>query len=213
MSLGPNQPNNPLPPSPTSTSPPKKPRKWLPLIIGVVIAIIIIASVPVILALLNPSPVIVSATTAQSIFGGSWSVVSNQTYFAKYPVNYITIEYANGSNITIPYPHQVKSVDHEVLVGKVNNTNVTMIIKVITYTSNVTLLNNDFGFFGGFHFGNHNFNFNVTNYNGFTLIYYASSFPYSHTYTTAIKGNQVIQLKIIGLSASIQQVESILNSI
>ncbi|BFH73010.1 zinc ribbon domain-containing protein [Sulfurisphaera javensis] len=200
---------NPPPPNP----PPSKHRKWLPIIIGIVIAVAIIASVPVILALINPSPVVVSASTAQSVFGGSWTVVTNETYFAKYPINYVTIEYANGTNVTIPYPHQVKSIDHEVLIGKVNNTSVTMIIQVITYTSNVTLFHHDFGFFGGIQWGNNGFSFNVTSYNGYTLIYYASSFPHPHTSVTAIKGNEVVQIRIIGTSASLQQVEEIISNL
>ncbi|QIW22784.1 zinc ribbon domain-containing protein [Sulfolobus sp. S-194] len=192
-------------------SPFPKKRKLLPIIVGVILAIAIIASVPIIFAIIKSSPVVLSASSVQSTLGGKWSVVTNETYLAKYPVKQITIEYANGTNVTVPYPHQIKTYIHEVLMGKMNSTNVTMIVKVIIYTSNITMFHHMFGF--GFQFNTNQFYTDITTYDGYTIFYVSSTFPYPHTFVTAVKGNELIQIKISGYSASLQQVESLISDI
>lgn len=184
-------------------------RKLAFLIAGIAIVAVVV-SIPIYLALSNPSPVVLSASTAQSALGGSWQVLDNQTYLKEYPTSTISIYYANGTNVTVPYPHQVKSVDHEVLVGNVNGTKVIMKVNVMTFTSNVSLWADRmmFGFHGGlFH---RIFGFNVTTFDGYTVIYAENSFFYPHTYLLAYKGNTLIEIRLFNLTASQQQMEEIL---
>ncbi|MCH1771101.1 MULTISPECIES: zinc ribbon domain-containing protein [Metallosphaera] len=188
-------------------------RKFALLLAGIAVVVALVISIPIYLALANPTPVVLSASTAQSTLGGSWQVLENQTYLKEYPTSTISIYYANGTNVTVPYPHQVKSVDHEVLVGNINGTKVVMRINVITFTSNISFWAHGmmFGFHGGlFH---HIFGYNVTTYDGYTVIYAENSFFYPHTYLLAYKGNTLIEINLVNFTASQQQMEEILSGI
>ncbi|MEM3347739.1 MAG: zinc ribbon domain-containing protein [Metallosphaera sp.] len=180
------------------------------LIVGLV-AIFLVASVALALTLGNHSPVLLQASTAQSIFGGSWKVLTNDTYLKVYPTQTVSVYFANGTNVTTPLPHQVKTLDKEVLVGDVNGTTVVMRIQEITYTSNVTFFNflRPLG-----HLMHHRFlfnNFNITNFNGYEVVYFSNNvFP--RTYLLAIKGNTIVNVEL-NMTATQQQMLDVLSNL
>ncbi|QGA69176.1 zinc ribbon domain-containing protein [Sulfolobus sp. E11-6] len=190
------------------------------LIAGILAIAVVAISVTTMSALISSSSKIValSSSEAQTIFGGSWEVLQNQTYLKVYPTENITIYYANGTNVTIPYPQHVKSLDHEVLVGNINGTKVKMVINVVQFTSNVShfvlplshLIQDEHH-----HHFSHDFMliYNSTEYNGYRVIYFASTSPYPHTILIAYKGTTLIEVTLNGYVASITQMEEVLNYI
>ncbi|QXJ35700.1 zinc ribbon domain-containing protein [Saccharolobus shibatae] len=192
------------------------------LLIPVVLAIAIVAiSVTTMSALMGSSSKIValSSSGAQAIFGGSWEVLQNQTYLKVYPTENITIYYANGTNVTIPFPQHVKTLDHEVLVGNINGTKVKMMINVVQFTSNVSHFVLPLSHFIQDKHHHHHFSqnymliYNSTEYNGYRVIYFASNTPYPHTILIAYKGPTLIEVTLNGYVASMAQMEEVLNNI
>jgi len=191
------------------------------ILISVIIAVAIVAiSITTVYALTNPQPkiVILSPSTAQAIFGGSWQVLQNQTYLKVYPVQNVTIYYANGTNITVPIPQKIRSINHEVLLGNINGTKVEMVIVVAQYTSNITRFPIPFKpciqFMPDRH---HNNNFmiiyNVTTYEGYKVFYFASTIPRPHTILVAYKGSTLVEVSLNGYIASMNQMEEVLSNI
>jgi len=203
------------------------------ILISVIIAVAIVAiSITTIYALTNPQPkiVILSPSTAQAIFGGSWQVLQNQTYLKVYPVQNVTIYYANGTNITVPIPQKIRSINHEVLLGNINGTKVEMVIVVAQYTSNITRfpihLNPCILFMPDRHHYN-NFMmvynvithegfmivYNTTTYEGYKVFYFASTIPRPHTILVAYKGSTLVEVSLNGYIASMNQMEEVLSNI
>ncbi|AWR96745.1 zinc-ribbon domain-containing protein [Acidianus sulfidivorans JP7] len=196
----------------------KKTKIIVPAALAIVIALGLIIALPTISALINPSVVPLSASDAQSIFGGTWSVITNETFLKQYPEENVTIEYANGTTIQIPFHHYIKSLDHEVMIGNVSGVETYLVINIIHTTSNVTFgfpgIHNSFMMFGHFwHRWNTQFSFNETTYNGYSIYYLASNIPHPHTEFIAIKGNTVIEIIMHNYFASINQMEQVLNDL
>ncbi|WP_338602301.1 zinc ribbon domain-containing protein [Sulfolobus tengchongensis] len=193
--------------------------KYLKIAIPAIAILAIVAiSIPTISALINSSSkvTVISASTAESIFGGTWQVLQNETYLKVYPTENITIYYANGTNVTVQYPHQIKSLNHEVLTGNINGTHVIMIINLAQFTSNVSRYVFPDMFIDHHFVGDrHDFAliYNSTTYDGYYVIYFASTVPRPHTIMVAYKGSTLIEISLNGYMASISQMEQILNNI
>lgn len=188
----------------------------LPTVLAVIAIVALVLAMPTISAMLNsPQVVIFSPSKASQIFGGSWTVVENETYLKVYPTENITIYYANGTKVEIPYYHSVKSVNREVLIGNVSGNRVIMIIQVVKFANNTLVLNKMPSWMSefGFEWNNFNVSFKVTTYQGYHIYYFASTFPHPYTKFLAVKEGEVIQVTLHGYAASLNQMEQVLSQL
>lgn len=188
-------------------------RHYVKIVLPALLALVVISALAFAIPnIFSPSPqqiIILKASDAESIFGGSWQVLQNETYLKLYPTENVTIYYANGTTVEIPVSHHVKSIDHEVLIGNVNGTKVVMIVQMINFTSSNPLeLHHMIKLQKGDKFG-----FSATKYDNYTIIYFASTFPYPHTVLLAFRNNTVIEVVLKGYVASLNQMEEVLKDI
>ncbi|ARM75228.1 hypothetical protein B6F84_03735 [Acidianus manzaensis] len=201
----------------------------IPSAIAIIVALAFVIALPTVSALMNSgsSVIVLSASDAHNIFGGTWTVIENQTFLKEYPEENITIQYANGTIIQIPYYHSIKSIDHEVMIGNISGTQTKLVINVIQTTTNTFfnrfMVHNRMGFgqminimmFGHNRWQGWNaqFSFNETTYDGYTIYYIASNIPYAHTNFIAVKNKTIIEISLNNYTATLSEMEEALNNI
>ncbi|QXJ32538.1 hypothetical protein J5U21_02189 [Saccharolobus shibatae] len=109
--------------------------------------------------------------------------------------------YANSTNITSQQLIKVESIEQEVLLGDVNNTNVEMIIVVVKFSSNISW--NEI-------FTN---NSNYYKYDGYYIIYSETSFTYSKTIIVAYRDSTLIEITLNGYKASLSQMRELISKL
>ncbi len=166
----------------------------------VLIFIVLIVIISFALIMVYPSDsLLLSPQEAETIFGGKWGVLLNDTNLKS--VHTITIYHVNSANLTKQQSLEVKSIEEEVLVGDVNSTNVELTIVVVKFSSNNSwseILGN---------------NTNYYKYNGYYVTYSATSFTYPKTIIMAYNGSTLIEITLDGYQASFTQVKEILSDL
>ncbi|MCH4816493.1 MAG: hypothetical protein QXY87_10335 [Saccharolobus sp.] len=166
----------------------------------VLIFIVLIIIISFALIMVYPSSdLLLSPQEAEVIFGGNWEVVRNDTNSNS--IGTITMYYANSTNITSQQLIKVESIEQEVLVGDVNNTNVEMIIVVVKFSSNISW--NEI-------FTN---NSNYYKYDGYYIIYSETSFTYSKTIIVAYNDSTLIEITLNGYKASLSQIRELISKL
>ncbi|QGA69177.1 hypothetical protein [Sulfolobus sp. E11-6] len=164
------------------------------------IFVVLIVIISFALIVLYPSnDLLLSPQEAEAIFGGNWEVLQNDTNL-KY-ISTITMYYVNSSNITTQHSIKVKSIEQETLVGNLNNTNVEMVIVVVKFSSNVSW----------------NEIFTINNsyykYDGYCIIYSATSFTYPRTVIVAFMGSTLVEITLYGYKASFSQIKELISDL